>query len=223
MRTFFIGDIHGCADEFDALLQRIDYKPSRDRLFLVGDCFTRGPEPVRVFERIIETGAKCVLGNHDYKMHVWMRHEEGQPHPDVPVSKSKKRAVELIAPRRDEIKKWIASLPLYIETGDWILVHAAIHPLMGLPATTLDIATTWRTFPGPIVPDAQKWYKFYRGPKPVIFGHDSLGRLVRWSANGKPLAIGLDTRCVYGECLTAYHFEKDAFHCFPAKREYHPV
>lgn len=221
MRTFFIGDIHGCADEFDALLDRIRFRPSRDRLYIVGDAFTRGPDPVRVFRRIIRSGARSVLGNHDYKMLVWMRHLDGEPHPDVPVSKSKRRAVEQIAPVRAELKAWLASLPLFIETNKWILVHAAVHPLEGLPATTHGIATTWRTFPGPEEPNAPKWYTLYQGPKTVIFGHDSLGRLVRWPANGKPFAVGLDTRCVYGECLTAYHFEEDSFYTFPSARAYH--
>lgn len=223
MRTFFIGDIHGCADEFDELLARIRYNPGADRLFIVGDSLSRGPDPMRVFSRIQETGAKSVLGNHDYKMLVWMRHEDGEPHDDVPVSKSRRRAVEQVYPIRKEVKSWLASLPLYIETEDWILAHAAIHPLKSLAGTTLEIATSWRTFPGPDVVGAPKWYTAYSGPKTVIFGHDSPGRLVRWPHAGHPVAVGIDTRCVYGECLTAYHFEEDTFYTFPAKRAYHTV
>ena len=37
MRLFAIGDIQGCATEFDALLRKIAFRPSRDRLWLVHD------------------------------------------------------------------------------------------------------------------------------------------------------------------------------------------
>ena len=52
MRTIFIGDIHGCADELDRLLRKIAFQPERDRLFLTGDAFTKGPTPRAVWDQI---------------------------------------------------------------------------------------------------------------------------------------------------------------------------
>ncbi|MDE0228103.1 MAG: metallophosphoesterase, partial [Spirochaetaceae bacterium] len=54
-RTIFVGDIHGCRAEFEALLQAVDFAPGRDRLLLTGDAFTRGPDPLGVWRLIQAT------------------------------------------------------------------------------------------------------------------------------------------------------------------------
>jgi hypothetical protein len=223
MRTIFVGDIQGCADEFDALLDALAFTRRADRLLLTGDAFARGPEPLRVYRRILDTGAEMVLGNHDWKMLAWMRRQDGDSAGEPPVGKSQRAAVEMMSPVREELKKYLSALPLTIESDAWILVHAALHPEEGLAGTTLEIATSYRTFPGPNRPGAPKWYTLYRGPKTVVFGHDAPGGLVRWPHEGPPLAVGIDTGCVYGGRLTAYHFEADTFHSVPARRVYHPV
>lgn len=67
MRLFAIGDIQGCASAFDALLRKIAFRPSRDRLWLVGDLVNRGPDSLGVLRRVMGLGrsVNCVLGNHD--------------------------------------------------------------------------------------------------------------------------------------------------------------
>jgi hypothetical protein len=42
------------------------------------------------------------------------------------------------------------------------------------------------------------WVAQWRGPERVVFGHDAVRGLQQW-----PLALGLDTGCVYGRQLTA--------------------
>ena len=74
-----IGDIHGCADELEALLRHLGYRqragawrhpesPSRLALF-VGDFLDRGPEilrTLRLCRAMLEAGsALAVLGNHE--------------------------------------------------------------------------------------------------------------------------------------------------------------
>src|SRR6516164_938434 len=67
MALYAIGDIQGCGAAFDALLRKLAFRPSRDRLWLVGDLVNRGPDSLRVLRRVMNLGRSvtCVLGNHD--------------------------------------------------------------------------------------------------------------------------------------------------------------
>ena len=67
MRLFAIGDIQGCAAAFDALLRKLEFRPSRDHLWLVGDLVNRGPDSLAVLRRVmaLDRSVTCVLGNHD--------------------------------------------------------------------------------------------------------------------------------------------------------------
>ncbi|MEC8614033.1 MAG: metallophosphoesterase, partial [Verrucomicrobiota bacterium] len=42
-RTIAIGDVHGCANEFEELLKKLELKPN-DRVIQVGDLVNRGPD-----------------------------------------------------------------------------------------------------------------------------------------------------------------------------------
>ena len=64
-RTIFVGDIHGCCAEFEALIKTVAFTAGHDRLLLTGDAFTRGPDPLGVWQAIQATGAEMVLGNHE--------------------------------------------------------------------------------------------------------------------------------------------------------------
>ena len=61
MRTLFIGDVHGCSDELEALLQITE--PTR--IILLGDIFTKGPFPLEVWNLIQSHNMEAVCGNHD--------------------------------------------------------------------------------------------------------------------------------------------------------------
>ena len=68
-RLFVIGDIHGCVDEFDALVKKIQYNyEAGDRIVLAGDLVIRGPGNVGVIRLAKELKAMCVRGNHDDKV-----------------------------------------------------------------------------------------------------------------------------------------------------------
>jgi predicted MPP superfamily phosphohydrolase len=61
----FVGDIHGCIDEFDSLLEKVRFDRQQDSLVLVGDLVNKGYDSISVVKRAMELGAHCVLGNHD--------------------------------------------------------------------------------------------------------------------------------------------------------------
>lgn len=67
-RVFVIGDIHGCAQEFQELVKAINYNPDQDQIILAGDLVYRGPDNVGVIRLAKKLNALCVRGNHDDKV-----------------------------------------------------------------------------------------------------------------------------------------------------------
>ncbi len=71
MRTLAIGDIHGCLDALNLLLERIELRPD-DLLIALGDYVDRGPDSRGVLDRLIplhQSGQLIALrGNHDAMM-----------------------------------------------------------------------------------------------------------------------------------------------------------
>jgi serine/threonine protein phosphatase 1 len=71
MRILAIGDIHGCLNALDALLEVVAPAPD-DLLIMLGDYVDRGPDSRGVLDRLIEMQARWrvvpLRGNHDEMM-----------------------------------------------------------------------------------------------------------------------------------------------------------
>src|SRR5262245_55090137 len=71
MRTFAIGDIHGCSRAFDTLLVQVAPRPD-DRIITLGDYVDRGPDSCGVINRLLALSKQlrlvCLRGNHDQMM-----------------------------------------------------------------------------------------------------------------------------------------------------------
>jgi bis(5'-nucleosyl)-tetraphosphatase (symmetrical) len=67
MALYLIGDIQGCDEPLQRLLEAVAFSPSRDTAFLLGDLVNRGPASDAVLRRLMGYGAaaRCLLGNHD--------------------------------------------------------------------------------------------------------------------------------------------------------------
>lgn len=119
MTTLYVGDVHGCADELRTLVERAD----AERVVLVGDLFTKGPDPDGVWSLIEEHGLVAVLGNHDAAVL-----ERGG-----------------LTPER---RAWLEGLPLFLEEAGRIVVHGGLHPDRGIAGTTREMALTLREWQG---------------------------------------------------------------------------
>lgn len=67
MATYAIGDIQGCLEPLQCLLQEIDFNPSKDKLWLAGDLINRGPDTLETLRFLyrLRDSITIVLGNHD--------------------------------------------------------------------------------------------------------------------------------------------------------------
>lgn len=65
--NWIIGDVHGCANELNALINRITNQDDNAVLHFVGDYVDRGPNSKAVVDLIISLGKKAhaIRGNHD--------------------------------------------------------------------------------------------------------------------------------------------------------------
>lgn len=196
MRTLFVGDVHGCSSELAELID----SANPTRIILLGDLFTKGPDPAGVWDIITQTGAVSVLGNHDaFVLKRWRRRGQRLAPPD---------AID-----------WLATLPLTLAGPGWLAVHAGLPPSGDLHALTPHIATMIRRWPDDSDPSLPFWWEAYTGPGLVIYGHDARRQLV----DRRPLTLGLDTGCVYGKSLTGYLLEADRLLSVPARAAYCPV
>ena len=124
MATYAIGDIQGCYDSLQRLLELCAFDPSRDRLWLVGDLVNRGPRSLETlrFFKSLGPAALTVLGNHD--LYLLMVAEGGAKY------RGKDDTLDdiLEAPDRTDLLDWLRRQPLCHTEGEYCLVHAGLLP-----------------------------------------------------------------------------------------------
>jgi hypothetical protein len=213
VRTIVVGDIHGCYDELVALLDRVSFGPE-DRLVAVGDLVAKGPKIREVLDLFIsDARLSSVLGNHDRAVLRRLRGEK------IKVNKAQKRCYKMLrdSGETDKYCSYLASLPLWIDLGDHLIIHAGLRPGIPLAEQSEDDLVELRGLGGKRIASRKgdPWYEVYEGEKFVLFGH--------WPSESPrrgPRALGLDTGCVYGFELTAYVVESGELVSVPAARDY---
>jgi bis(5'-nucleosyl)-tetraphosphatase (symmetrical) len=118
-----VGDVQGCAEAFDRLLETIGFSPSRDRLIVLGDLVNRGPDSLAVLRRLaaLDGTARCLLGNHDL-------HLLAVAHGVRPLHDNDTFGDVLAAPDRARWIDWIRRQPLALLESGWLCVHAGVLP-----------------------------------------------------------------------------------------------
>lgn len=132
--NYLIGDVQGCCSALERLLAKIDFSPSRDRLYLLGDLVNRGPASLATLRLLSGLGpaATCLLGNHDLHL-LAAAHGVGRLH------RSDTLADILAAPDRESLLDWLRRQRLACFEQGWLMVHAGIVPQWDL-AQTLALA-----------------------------------------------------------------------------------
>ena len=123
MSLYCIGDLQGCSAPFHALLEKIDFSPSRDTLYLLGDLVNRGPDSLGTLRSLAALGdsAQCLLGNHDlHLLAVWQGIRK-------PGRRDTLDAL-LQAPDHNELLDWLRHRAMAIYRHGWLMVHAGVLP-----------------------------------------------------------------------------------------------
>jgi bis(5'-nucleosyl)-tetraphosphatase (symmetrical) len=123
MAVYAIGDIQGCYQALLALVDAIGFDPEVDELWLAGDLVNRGPDSTSVLRwaRDHEGSVRAILGNHDLYL-------LGSAWGAVPRRRRDTLEDLLGAKDSDVLLDWLRHRPLLIRDGDWVMVHAALHP-----------------------------------------------------------------------------------------------
>jgi bis(5'-nucleosyl)-tetraphosphatase (symmetrical) len=123
MATYAIGDVQGCYDALQRLLDHIQFDASRDRLWFVGDLVNRGPDSLGVLRYIRSLGqsARVVLGNHDFFL---LAASEG-----IVALRSKDTIGDVLeADDRLDLIDWLRHQPLHHHEESFFMVHAGLLP-----------------------------------------------------------------------------------------------
>lgn len=214
-RTIAIGDVHGCADEFEELLNALELEP-KDRVIQLGDLVNRGPDSHGVLELVREYQVEAILGNHELRL---LRAREEK-------RKDLLKDYDLPTMKKLSDKDWdfLETMPKfeYGPTRDIVLVHGGFLPNQPWQTQDVDLITKIQVIDkdgNPAkrsdAPEAKPWADYWGGQPFVIYGHTPRPKVLE-----RPGSIGIDTGCVYGGHLTAYIIEDQSLVQVRARKAY---
>ena len=127
MAIYAIGDVQGCYDSLQGLLEKLDFSPEKDQLWFAGDLVNRGKKSLKTVRFIKSLGdtATVVLGNHDITL---LAMYYGALKPNASLKKLLK------AKEVDELIDWLRTRSvLHVdESLGFCMAHAGISPEWGL-------------------------------------------------------------------------------------------
>ena len=132
-RDFVCGDIHGCFDEMEAELKRLEFNKSIDRFFCVGDLIDRGPKSELSIDYMKQNWFFSVLGNHECMFLLGNMHiPDRQLHFEDHIRNGGAWAYRMPKEKIIALFEAVDKLPLVIQVGSTLIAHAAIPPVESL-------------------------------------------------------------------------------------------
>ena len=204
MRSYVIGDIHGCLDELGYLIEGLPLETC-DRLIFLGDYIDRGPDSNGVISFLLElenAGYELIFlkGNHEDMFLSYLG--LGGQHGDMFLYNGGRATLASYGysspiPLPDEALsvipsghlKFYARLATFYVMEPFLCVHAGIHPLKSLKDQTESELFWIRN---------QFIYSSHTLPYTILFGHTPQNDVLY----DLPFKVGLDTGLVYGNKLT---------------------
>ena len=209
MSTYVISDVHGCFDEFQALLAQIQFDQNQDVLYILGDVIDRGPNPLACLRFIMKTkNVHLLRGNHEDMM---LNYIDAMPsnweHNGGKVTQ-KQLLSEATEEERDAIIRYLRKRPLYKTVGvngkRYFLSHAGLTP--GVPfnqQTTRELVWNREVFYGH---KALPRHICIFGHTPTMAIRDNTDCSVWFDETHKD-KICIDSGCVFGGALAALRLD----------------
>lgn len=205
-RTIAIGDIHGCADEFEELLEALNLT-KEDRIIQLGDLVNRGPNSRRVIQLARDYHVESILGNHELRLLTAIREQRTEL--------LKEYDLDTIKQLHAEDWDYLERLPKFKFDGkrNIVFVHGGFLPNAPWYSQPIEVTVNIQVIDKKGMaakrsdaPDAPPWSDCWKGPPFVIYGHTPRPKVYK-----KKQSLGIDTGCVYGGHLTAYIIEEESF------------
>jgi protein phosphatase len=240
-----IGDVHGCADELEQLLERLGYgkvvaepepgwsnigyvHPEGRKAVFVGDFVDRGPrvlDTLSIVRNMVTLGsALCVPGNHDMKL---LKKINGR---DVQITHGLAESLAEIDALQDDVRApFTKSLAAFLDglvshyvldDGKLVVAHAGMKAEMqGRGSGKVRDFALYGETTGETdefgLPVRYNWAAEYRGSPMVVYGHTPVPN-PEWLNR----TVNIDTGCVFGGKLTALRYPEREFVSISAARTY---
>lgn len=228
-----IGDIHGCGDELEQLLNKLGYVKSegiythpegRQAAFL-GDFCDRGnrnADVLRIAMDMVKSGnAVAVPGNHDIKLLKYLCGNK------IAMTHGIDKTIAEIEAQGEDFKAEAASFidglisHCVLDDGKLVIAHAGLkQEYIGRGSARVREFCLYGETTGETdsygLPVRLDWASDYRGSAAVVYGHIA-GKEVKSQNN----THCIDTGCVFGGKLTAYRYPEREFVQVSALRQYY--
>jgi len=146
-----IGDIQGCYSSFKKLLNKIEFNPNRDKLWIAGDLVNRGEDSLSTLLYLysIRDNIEVILGNHDISLiasYYGLKKANSSIKPILEHSQSK------------ELIDWLRCQKfLHIDKSlGYCMVHAGISPSFDLNMASKEAKSLEHSISGD---NAKEWLK----------------------------------------------------------------
>lgn len=232
-----IGDVHGCFDELQELLAKLDYNisineeghfnvqnPENRRAIFLGDLTDRGkksPETLRLVMDMVKAGkAFCIAGNHDDKLNKFLSGKNVNTAHDL--NKTIQQLASTSNEFKKEVKEFLNGLIAHyvLDDGNLVVAHAGLpEEMQGRAAAAVRAFCLFGETTGEIdefgLPVRYNWSKNYKGKAMVVYGHTPIPE-PEWLNN----TINIDTGCVFGGRLTALRYPEKEIVSVDSKEAY---
>lgn len=232
-----IGDVHGCCDELEELLEKLGYRrnesdvyfhPDQRKAVFVGDLVDRGPRILDTLNLVrTMTGAGtalCVPGNHDMKLMRKLRGSKVQETHGLQQTLDELNAMppeERQALSQNLIEFLDGLVSHYVlDDGKLVVAHAGMkQEMQGRGSGKVREFALYGETTGETdefgLPVRFNWAAEYRGQAMVVYGHTPVPE-PEWLNR----TINIDTGCVFGGKLTALRYPERELFSVPARYTY---